>query len=84
MVLVKNLNSSDDLNAKLVKVNKIVFYDENPIKLVYNDNDENIGIITVEQNMLYTKVSERNVDHGLDIVMDFDTLCIDVKSKVQK
>lgn len=78
------MNSSDDLNAKLVKVNKIVFYDENPIKLVYNDNDENIGIITVEQNMLYTKVSEKNVDHGLDIVMDFDTLCIDVKSKVQK
>lgn len=83
-MLVKNLNSSDDLNAKLVKVNKIVFYDENPIKLVYNDNDENVAIITVEQNMLYTKVSEKNIDHGLDIVMDFDVLCIDTKSKAQK
>lgn len=38
LVLVKNVNNREEIDNRLNKVSKIVFYDENPIKMALLDN----------------------------------------------
>lgn len=61
VVLVKNLSYTSDLNTQLNQVNKTLIYCENPIKLAYVDKQKTVGLITCEQIMLFTRVSERSV-----------------------
>lgn len=77
MILVKNLSFNNDLNTKLTNVTKMQIYSENPIKLAYMDNQENVGLITCEQIVMFMRVGERKVEHQLGIVLDFDVLTME-------
>jgi hypothetical protein len=62
---------------------KLVFYEENPIKVTYLDNKLSVGLLTVEQKMLFTKVSERQVEHGLSEIIDMDILALSSNASEQ-
>ncbi len=80
LVMIKNLSATNDLNSKLTNISKIIVYSENPIRIAYLDDHKNVGVIICDQGVLFMRVSEKEIKHGLKDVQDIDILVLDVPS----
>jgi hypothetical protein len=45
--MIKNLNHTEELSISLLNVRKLVFYEENPIKVAYLDNKLSLGLLAI-------------------------------------
>ena len=75
-MLVKNFNELESCN--LVKV---LFYSESPLRLAYLDSEDRLGLLTVEQIVLFTRVTQRSLEHHQQCIIDFDIINRPEKSK---
>lgn len=58
-------------------MSKILIFSENPLKLAYLDGEKAVGLISCEQIMLFSRVSEKKIEHELGVVLDLDVLAME-------
>ena len=71
LILVKNF-----CEMNVTNISKIMIYQDTPVRIAYVDNEEQVGVLTIDKTLFLTRVSNNDIAHNMDIVLDFDVLVL--------
>lgn len=61
-------------DLRLKRVRKIAIFQDCPLKFAYLDDDNDVGLVTVEETLIFTRVNSQEIIHNLHTIRDLDAL----------